>query len=95
MNSLANYQAVSAMLSLRMSAVACLMAPIRLFVAKKIESAKNIRDLVKHHAFGCPDIAASVTSARDGIPRLTRDSSTCVAQITGTWAASQIQRISS
>jgi hypothetical protein len=29
------------------------------------------------------DMAASVTSARDGMPVLARDSSTCVAQITG------------
>ena len=40
-------------------------------------------------------MAASVISPRDGTPSLTRFSSTCVAQIAGTSAASQIQRISS
>ena len=34
-------------------------------------------------------------SALDGIPSLASVSKTCVAQITGTWAASQIHRISS
>ncbi len=40
-------------------------------------------------------MAASVTSARDGLPVRARVSSTWVAQITGTWAASQSHRISS
>jgi hypothetical protein len=35
-------------------------------------------------------IAASVISDRDGIPFFERLSRTCVAQTTGTWAASQI-----
>ena len=41
------------------------------------------------------DMAASVTSARDGTPVFARFSSTCVAQITGACAASEIHRISS
>src|SRR5262249_48473390 len=40
-------------------------------------------------------IAASVISAREWLPLRTRESRTWVAQITGTWAASQSQRISS
>ena len=40
-------------------------------------------------------IAASVISARDGRPVFASVSSTCVAQITGTCAASQSHRISS
>ena len=40
-------------------------------------------------------IAASVASARLGLPCLASPSSTCVAQTTGTPAASQIHRISS
>jgi hypothetical protein len=38
-----------------------------------------------------PLIAASETSAREGAPFLAIPSNTCVAQITGTWAASQSQ----
>jgi hypothetical protein len=40
-------------------------------------------------------IAASVTSAREGTPLFAIESSTCVAQTTGTCAASHSHRISS
>jgi Fic/DOC family len=40
-------------------------------------------------------MAASVISDRNGMPFFARVSRTCVAQITGMWAASLIQRISS
>ena len=62
-----------------------------------VEHADRVDDVwafIEHHAFARSDIAASVISARDGRPSFASYSSTCVAQITGTCAASQIHRIS-